>query len=42
VRAGYLALARREPGRIQVIDATAPLEEVQRSVASILGRLTAS
>jgi len=41
VRAGYLALARREPGRIQVIDATAPLEEVQRSVASILGRLTA-
>ena len=41
VRAGYLVLARREPGRIQVIDATAPLEEVQRSVASILGRLTA-
>jgi len=41
VRAGYLALARREPGRIQVIDATAPLEEVQRSVASILGRFTA-
>jgi len=42
VRAGYLALARREPGRIQVIDATAPLDEVQRSVASILARLTAS
>jgi dTMP kinase len=42
VRAGYLALARREPERIQVIDATAPLGEVQRNVTRILGRLAAS
>ena len=41
VRAGYLALARQEPGRIQVIDATAPLGEVQRSVTGILERLRA-
>jgi dTMP kinase len=39
VRAGYLALARREPARIQVIDAAAPLAEVQRQVAAILARL---
>ena len=42
VRAGYLALARREPERIHVIDATAPLDEVERSVAGILARLTGS
>jgi dTMP kinase len=42
VRAGYLELARREPERIHVIDATAPLEEVQRSAAGILTRLTGS
>jgi dTMP kinase len=41
VRAGYLALARQEPGRIQVIDAAAPLAEVQRSVTGILERLRA-
>jgi len=41
VRAGYLALARQEPGRIQVIDATAPLGEVQRNVTGILERLRA-
>jgi len=39
VRAGYLALARREPARIQVVDATAPLNEVQQQVAAILARL---
>jgi dTMP kinase len=39
VRAGYLALARREPARIQVINAAAPLNEVQQQVAAILGRL---
>jgi dTMP kinase len=39
VRAGYLALAQREPGRIQRIDAAAPLSEVQRQVAAILARL---
>jgi dTMP kinase len=42
VRAGYLALARREPARIQVIDAGAPLSEVQRRVAEILARLPRS
>lgn len=42
VRAGYLALARQEPGRILVIDATAPLGEVQRSVTGILEGLRAT
>jgi dTMP kinase len=32
VRAGYLRLAEREPGRIHPIDAAAPEEEVFRSV----------
>ena len=40
VRAGYLTLARREPARIQVIDAASPLSEVQQEVARILARLT--
>jgi dTMP kinase len=39
VRAGYLALAHREPGRIHVLDASAPLGEVQRQVAGILAGL---
>jgi dTMP kinase len=39
VRAAYLALARREPARIHVIDATAPLTEVQGQVAGILAGL---
>jgi dTMP kinase len=39
VRAGYLALAHREPGRIHVIDASVPLAEVQRQVAGILAGL---
>ena len=42
VCAGYLDLARREPGRIEIIDASAPLDEVQRRIAAILARLTAS
>jgi dTMP kinase len=36
VRAGYLALARAEPSRIQVIDAGAPLAEVERQVIGAL------
>jgi dTMP kinase len=36
VRAGYLALARREPARIHVIDAAGPLSEVQQRVTAIL------
>lgn len=39
VRATYLALARREPGRIRIIDASAPLSEVQRQVVAVLGQL---
>jgi dTMP kinase len=36
VRAGYLELARREPQRFRVLDATAPLEAVEARVESIL------
>lgn len=39
VRAGYLALAKREPQRIYVIDAARPLAEVVEQVISILARL---
>jgi len=39
VRAGYLDLARREPARMHLIDATAALSEVQQQVAGILTRL---
>jgi dTMP kinase len=39
VRAGYLELARREPGRFQVIDATAPLAEVEARIERILSGL---
>jgi dTMP kinase len=42
VRAGYLDGARRDPGRIEIIDASAPLDEVQRRIAAILARLTAT
>ncbi|HWZ62910.1 MAG TPA: dTMP kinase [Steroidobacteraceae bacterium] len=40
VRAGYLELARREAGRFQVIDASAPLAEVEAQVERILEELT--
>jgi dTMP kinase len=39
VRAAYLELARREPRRVHVIDAAAPLEAVERQVAGVLQRL---
>ncbi len=42
VRATYLELARREPRRIQVIDASLPLEGVERQVTAVLGRLATS
>lgn len=32
VRAGYLDLARRNPGRFRIIDATRPMEEVREDV----------
>jgi len=41
VRKGYLALARREPQRFRVIDAAAPLAEVEQRVAQALGELQA-
>jgi dTMP kinase len=39
VRAGYLALAAAEPHRFRVIDATRPLEDVEREVAAVLTAL---
>lgn len=39
VRAAYLQLARREQRRIRVIDASAPLEAVERQVTAVLERL---
>ncbi len=39
VRAGYLALARREPQRFRLIDAGAPLVEVEKRVADVLAGL---
>jgi dTMP kinase len=39
VRSAYLELARRDPKRIHVIDAAAPLEAVQRQVVAVLERL---
>lgn len=40
VRAGYLALARREAGRFQVIDASSPLGVVEEQVERVLEGLT--
>lgn len=42
VRAAYLELARREPQRIHVIDASVPLEAVERQVAAVLARLASA
>ncbi|HEX3842883.1 MAG TPA: dTMP kinase [Steroidobacteraceae bacterium] len=39
VRAAYLELARREPQRIHLIDASVPLEAVERQVTAVLARL---
>jgi dTMP kinase len=39
VRAAYLELARREPKRIHVIDASVALEAVERQVAAVLEQL---
>ncbi|HTD12569.1 MAG TPA: dTMP kinase [Steroidobacteraceae bacterium] len=39
VRAGYLALARAEPRRFHVLDAAAPLAEVQRALGALLSGL---
>jgi dTMP kinase len=39
VRAGYLALARAEPERVHLIDAAAPLAQVERAIGAILQSL---
>ncbi|MGH8219636.1 MAG: dTMP kinase [Steroidobacteraceae bacterium] len=39
VRAAYLELARREPQRVRLIEASRPLDEVQRDIASALQEL---
>jgi dTMP kinase len=39
VRAGYLALAHAEPRRFRVLDATAPLADVERAIGSALSGL---
>jgi dTMP kinase len=42
VRAAYLELARREPQRIHVIDASLPVEAVARQIGTVLERLAAA
>jgi dTMP kinase len=39
VRRAYLELSRREPQRVRLIDAAAPLNQVEAQVAAILGQL---
>ena len=41
VRDGYLARAQAEPNRFRIIDATHPLEQVQREIALALDELIA-
>jgi dTMP kinase len=41
VRAGYLALARAEPQRVHLIEAAAPLAQVERAIGAILDSLNA-
>ncbi len=36
VRAAYLAIAAREPGRVKVVDASRPLEQVQAQIATVM------
>lgn len=38
IRAGFLALARAEPTRFRVIDATLPVEEVRHAIEKIVDR----
>ena len=40
VRAGYLAIAAREPERVRRIDALAPLEDVRRQIDIVLAPLS--
>ena len=41
VRAGYLALARAEPERVHLIDAAAPMAQVEQDIGAILQSLPA-
>jgi len=41
VRAGYLALAEAEPARFAVLDASRPLQSVQKEIGRYIDRLTA-
>ncbi|MBT8369353.1 MAG: dTMP kinase [Deltaproteobacteria bacterium] len=36
VRAGYLELAKMEPGRFEIIDASRPIDEVQEDIRKVL------
>ncbi|MGA0027826.1 MAG: dTMP kinase [Steroidobacteraceae bacterium] len=36
VRAGYLEIARREPGRVRIVDASGPLGTVQQRIEAVL------
>ncbi len=36
VRAGYLEIARREPGRVRLVDASGPIADVQRCIETVL------
>jgi dTMP kinase len=38
VRAGFLAIARREPRRVVVVDATPDPDQVAREVAAVVGQ----
>ena len=38
VRAGFLAMARAEPGRFRIVDASRSVEEVARQIQKIVGR----
>jgi dTMP kinase len=42
VRAAYLALAHAEPRRIRMVDASAPLPDVEKQVTTVLAALVAS
>jgi thymidylate kinase len=41
VRAGFLTLAAEEPGRICVVDATLPVDEVAEHVWGLVGAVPA-
>jgi thymidylate kinase len=41
VRAGYLAIARRAPGRVKVVRADQPINELQRQIRALIEPLLA-